>query len=768
MEQTISLRLQAGMNGAEGSRPRAAALRAALFANSPSPNDVKKKQNRYRPEAEYVLATSESASCMSTASALTSDAHTVAARADAGSPSSKGSWLASAPARLQVPVGSDSESWDDVRDDLSATSDDSSDELMTESGCSTSQILTKPRMLSQHAQQAGALTFGPGAQHAQRMSSGQLSATRVAKLTSPPDTSHQHDTSACSPSAALEPEELQTDPLGVQCLSVCVSDEFDHSSESSDQLTAQHIRDRYPHLFQTFPLLATAESLTVRMQLGTVAELAAARSMADLSPLAMRPSAEAPAAADSSLDVSSAADLTINAEALMAAGSSHMTAVPEASQISPAALSSSSGCHRHLPESRGVARVGQSHNGLQKGLLSGNHHDSALRQLLQDTNNELAIRLESCYSGDGAKTLFSDRLGATLPGPVGQLSNRTFHLTDSRDGFRAGLGEGVVVAEHTAATGSRPKAAGVPVMPQASYAIAEGGCAIAEDASAIAEGGCAIAEDGCPIAEGGNSTAESSCTKFASEQAQLGPAAPRDGSSMAASQGAGFLGDHAMPEHGAPASPVADHPAAKGTTAGENLAAAQTHPKSTDTPHTGFLSTQARISTAEDDGDSPAQALNSTLRQLAASEIAAAADNIRAIAPAVTAQLDAAASQPAGATASGSLAINQLNCTTAQCEANTAGAADISPVPLDCVRATVDTKNAPPPATADEALPAAVSTPSLHATDAAGKEEDGRLDQAMPGTHHLASATVALDLSMTDLQFSQMTVHQIHKEGDVA
>ncbi|KAL0037896.1 hypothetical protein WJX79_004376 [Trebouxia sp. C0005] len=49
---------QAGMNGAEGSRPRAAALRAALFANSPSPNDVKKKQNRYRPEAEYVLATS--------------------------------------------------------------------------------------------------------------------------------------------------------------------------------------------------------------------------------------------------------------------------------------------------------------------------------------------------------------------------------------------------------------------------------------------------------------------------------------------------------------------------------------------------------------------------------------------------------------------------------------------------------------------------------------------------------------------------------------
>ena len=60
---------------------------------------------------------------------------------------------------------------------------------------------------------------------------------------------------------------------------------------------------------------------------------------------------------------------------------------------------------------------------------------------------------------------------------------------------------------------------------------------------------------------------------------------------------------------------------------------------------------------------------------------------------------------------------------------------------------------APPPATAYEALPTAASTPSLHATDAAEKEEDGRLDQAGPGSRSLASATVAHDLSMTDLQF---------------
>ncbi len=330
---------------------------------------------------------------MSTTSALTTDAHTVAARADAGSPSSKGSWLASAPARLQVPAESDSESWDDLKDDLSASSDDSSDELMTEPGCSTSQILVRSHMLSQHAQQAGALKFGPGAQHAQRMSSG------VAELMSPPDISHQHDTSADSPDTALEPEEVRTDPLGVQCLSVCVSDDVDQSSESSDQLTAQHIRDRYPHLFQTFPPLATAESLTVRMQPGTAAELEADRSMADLSPLAIRPAAEASTAADSSLNESSAAGLTINAEALMEAGGSRMTAVPEAIQMLPAALSSSSGCQSHLPESRGVARAGQSHNGLQKGLLCGGHHDSSLRQLLQDTNNELAIRLESGYLG---------------------------------------------------------------------------------------------------------------------------------------------------------------------------------------------------------------------------------------------------------------------------------------------------------------------------------------------------------------------------------
>jgi len=38
--------LQAGMDGAEGSRPRAAALRDALSASSPSSGDVRKKQNR--------------------------------------------------------------------------------------------------------------------------------------------------------------------------------------------------------------------------------------------------------------------------------------------------------------------------------------------------------------------------------------------------------------------------------------------------------------------------------------------------------------------------------------------------------------------------------------------------------------------------------------------------------------------------------------------------------------------------------------------------
>ncbi len=331
---------------------------------------------------------------MSTASALSTDAHTVAARADADSPSSKGSGRASAPARPQLPAESDSESWDNLlRDDLSAFSDDSSDELMSESGFSTSQVLARPRMLSQRAQQAGALEFGPGAQHAQHMSDG------VAKLMSPPHMTHQHDTSACSPNAALEPEEVQRDSTGFQCLSVCVLNEADQSSESSVQLTAQHIRDRYPHLFQTFPPLATAESLSVRMQSGTAAELAADKSMAGSSPLTMRPAAEASTAADSSLDASSAAELMIDAETLLTAGGSHMTAVPEAIQILPAALSSSSDSQRHLPESKGVARAGQSQDALQKGLLGGGYHDSALRQLLQDTNNELAIRLASGYPG---------------------------------------------------------------------------------------------------------------------------------------------------------------------------------------------------------------------------------------------------------------------------------------------------------------------------------------------------------------------------------
>jgi hypothetical protein len=211
-----------------------------------------------------------------------------------------------------------------------------------------------------------------------------------------------------------------------------------------------------------------------------------------------------------------------------------------------------------------------------------------------------------------------------------------------------------------------------------------------------------------------------------------------------------------MPEHVGLTSPVNDHPAAKATTAGNDPAAAQTHSESTEPPGTSFLSTQRCMPTAEDDGDSPAQAPNSALQQLARDqrpEIAAAADNIRAAASAATAEADAAASQPAAATAAGSLASTQLNCNTAQCRAATAGAADTSPPHLDAALANGDITVAPPPATADEAFPIAASTPSLHARDAAGKEEDGRLDQAAPEAHLLASATVALDLSMTDLQF---------------
>ncbi len=390
-------------------------------------------------------------------------------------------------------------------------------------------------------------------------------------------------------------------------------------------------------------------------------------------------------------------------------------------------------------------------------------------------------------AGNGAKTLFSNGLGAMLPGPVGQLSSRTLAdtqdgfraelgvgvgvvvaehiaarvpvmrqavgqlsssmLTNGQDGFRAGLGVEVAPAEHTAVTGTgrMPKAAGVPVMPQAGSAIAEGGCA-------RAEGGWVIGEDGGTTAEGGDSTAQSGCTRFASEQAQL---APRVGNSLAASQGAAIQGDHSMPEHGAPStSAVNDDSAAKGTTAGDVLAIARTRPRSADRPHTSFsLSSQGCISTAEGDGDNPAQYLNSALRQLATSEIAAAADNIRAAAPAATAKADAAASQPAAATAAGSLAITQLNCTTAQCRATTAGAADTSPARRDCVLANGDATTAQPPATADQVFPTAASTPSLHVTDAAEKEEDGRLDLAVPEAHLLASATVAQDLSMTDLQF---------------
>ncbi len=41
-----SLHLQAGMDRAEGSRPRAVALRAALSVRSPTSSDVGNKRNR--------------------------------------------------------------------------------------------------------------------------------------------------------------------------------------------------------------------------------------------------------------------------------------------------------------------------------------------------------------------------------------------------------------------------------------------------------------------------------------------------------------------------------------------------------------------------------------------------------------------------------------------------------------------------------------------------------------------------------------------------
>ncbi len=374
--------------------------------------------------------------------------------------------------------------------------------------------------------------------------------------------------------------------------------------------------------------------------------------------------------------------------------------------------------------------------------------------LSQQLNNRTLTDNQDSF-GAGLEVVVAEHTAARVPvmsQAVGQLSSSM--LTDSQDGFRAELGVEVAPAEYSAATGSssRPKAAGVPVMPQAGSAIAEGGCAIAKD-------GCAIAKGGNATAEGGDYTAQSGCTRFALEQAQPGPAAFRDGNDPRDGEchGAALLGDHAMPEHGAPASPVKDHPAAKGTTAGDDPAAAQTHAESTEPPGTSFsLSAQGCMSTAEDaDGDSTAQALNSALQQLARDqtpEIAAAADNIRAATSVATAQSGAAASQPAAATAAGSLAITQLLCTTAQCETTTAVVADTSPVHLDAAQANGDTTAALSPATADETLPTAASTPSLHATDAAEKEEDGGLDQAGPEAHQLALATVALDLSMTDLQ----------------
>ena len=344
---------------------------------------------------------------VSSMSPVSADAHTALLGVNASSPSSNTCRLLSAPARLQLPAESDLESWDDPTNSDpssdSSHSDYTENDLMTQSKCRQTELLVRPHVLPQHAQQAGAFEFEHGPQHADCTDIG------TCTQASPLDMLYCH-VPAHSPDSALDTDKVRSTESSKLSMPVSESHTDILSDDVSDKLTSQRIRERYPHLFQS-PLPLEPESEAVTSAAATATAAVAGSSLDDSSPAGVGAAAEPSTAADRSraepfaasepldMEAPTAADM----EAITAADNSRVTALPDARPAGE--VSSTLGCQGQPPGSVpstgvrarqgraalqiGPSRAGLRHDALHMGIQGGGHQDSPLMRLLRDTNAEM-------------------------------------------------------------------------------------------------------------------------------------------------------------------------------------------------------------------------------------------------------------------------------------------------------------------------------------------------------------------------------------------
>lgn len=390
--------------------------------------------------AGSVAGNCDTVSCFSSVSPASANERTALLRVDASSPSSNTCRLASAPARLQLPAESDCESWDDPSSitnndfsSVSSVSDYTESDLMTQSRCRQTELLVRPHVLPQHAQQAGAFEFEHAPQHAACTDIGtctQASPLRMLYCHVP----------AYSLESALDTDKVRSTESNNLSMSVSESHTDILSDSSPDKLTAQRIRERYPHLFQSPPPLEP-KSEAVTLAPATAAAAVAGSSLDDSSPAGVGAAAETPTAADRSRAEPFAASKPLDPEALIleAADNSRVAALPSALQaLSVGQVSSSLGCQGLMPGSVpstgvrarqgraalqiGPVRAGLSHDALHMGMQGGDHQDSALRQLLRETNAGMTTNMVDSTATNMVDSTATNMVDST-PGALQLLSN---------------------------------------------------------------------------------------------------------------------------------------------------------------------------------------------------------------------------------------------------------------------------------------------------------------------------------------------------------
>lgn len=220
---------------------------------------------------------------------------------------------------------------------------------------------------AQHSQHAGTFDFSAMPQQRQQVVAG-LSCD--SSLINPlPDAVNHH----CSPTPHEETGALPA-------TSAEVSSRADPQADATAELTAQHIRQRYPHLFGCNPTLLQSASHAAD---GTTRE-------PDPSSVLCTAAGRTASAASSS---QGASPTVLSGSSTVSSGSSAIIDTPagaadEAAACSAALVSQGQGCELRLTVGfTGALRAGQT--AVQQGLHAAALHDSPLRLLLKESGAAL-------------------------------------------------------------------------------------------------------------------------------------------------------------------------------------------------------------------------------------------------------------------------------------------------------------------------------------------------------------------------------------------